>query len=511
MSTPATAPPTNGVQPLVFAPNISNAELSNPEKLIMSKLAAQLLDPMYQQEMKLSELYEQGLNVVPSLGISIPPELESLRAVMSWCGTGVASRSERLSALGFRMPGQTEVDPTLQEAWQTNALDAESGLAHDSALIHGRSYAIAGPRPGGGIPLITIESATNMIGAFDPRRRSLSAAFQTYHDADPASETYNRQLATLYHRESTIQLVRDPEKGWIVQDRNDHNHGIVPVVQFAPRATIINRLGRSEMNAPWRNTQDRACRNLQRIDASAEFFATMKIFLLGVTEESFKKADGKLATVWETFIGRITALKPDAQGVLPDIKTVPAQSPDGLVTTLEQDRLNMCSHTGLAPQYLGIFSDGNPASADAIRMSDFRLKTIADRLSVSLGNEWEQLMRIVLHLTGEYSPAAEQLETDWAYTGIPTPYADTEMVARQVEAEMIPRHADDVLAKVGWTPVQRERLKAERARTQGLAVIDQGLDALRGGGGGSQPADGQQPAALIALDARRSTDGAVAG
>lgn len=518
MFLPAATPLTTGAQSVLFAPALANTTgLSDTEKSVMHTLAGKLLDPAYQHDMQLSELYYHGLNIVPSLGISIPPELESLRSILGWCAAGVDARSERLSVQGFRLPGSTEVDTDLQTIWQTNNLDAEAPLAHDAALIFGRCYGIAGPRPDGGTPLITIESPRNMICSVDPRTRDLSAAYQTYRDEDPASETYGRQLATLYTRGATIQLVADPRKGWIVEDRNDHNAGIVPAVQFAPRASLTNRMGRSEMSAAWRNTQDRACRTLGRMEVSGEFFATMKIFVLGATEETFRKPDGTKATAWETFIGRISAIAADANGVLPDVKAVPGQSPDGFTSTLDHERQLMSGHTGLAPQYLGIFSDGNPASADAIRMSDFRLKTIADRLAITFGDTWEALMRIAMTISGK-TPAdsLEQLETDWAYTGIPTPSADTQSMATQVGAGIVAPTSDDVLAKLGWTPVQRQRLAIERDKWTARAEADELLAGLnnpdlQASTGGGQAADGEQPAALAALDAQRSTDGAAAG
>lgn len=506
-TTPLTAPAS-----VLFAPNLTESALSDAEKSVMQTLSSKLLDPKYQTEMRLSELYYLGLNVVPSLGISVPPELEPLRAILGWCAAGVDARSERLSVQGFRLPGATEIDDRLQDIWQTNNLDAESSLAHDAALTFGRCYGVVGPRPGGGTPLVTIESPLTMIGAWDPRTRDLSAAYQTYRDDDPASETYGRQLATFYTRTSTIQLVQNPKEGWIVQDRNGHNTGIVPVVQFAPRASLTNRLGRSEMSAPWRNTQDRACRNLVRMEVTGEFYATMKIIFLGISEEKFINSDGDKATAWETFIGRISTLEADENGVLPDVKTIPGQSPDGFVTTLDHDRQLMSGHTGLAPQYLGIFSDGNPASADAIRMSDFRLKTIADRLSVSFGDNWESLMRIAMVVADGGSTAGlDALETDWAYTGIPTPAADTQSMATQAGSGIIPPTADDVLAKLGWTPVQRQRLALEREKVQGIAAIDEAIAALHPPPEPGQAVDGQQPAALAALEARRSTDAATAG
>ncbi|AVJ50221.1 portal protein [Mycobacterium phage Mendokysei] len=508
-----------GVYSGIFAPEVSQVAIADDDRRVMGQLASVLLDPQYQARIRLDRLYYDSLNIVPSLGISIPPELENLRGVLGWCAAGVDARSERLTVMGFRMPNQTEVDVELQKIWQANNLDAESTLVHDDTMIVGRSFVILGVDANMDEPLITVEAPENMIGSWDPRTRDLSAAFQTYVDCDPASQTYLRQLATLYTRMSTIQLVRG-DRGWEVQERNDHGLGFVPVEMFTHRPTSKNRYGVSVMNAAWRNTQDRACRTLVRSEVSSEFYATMKIFLLGVTEASFKKSDGSLATAWETFIGRISTLQADSMGNLPDIKTVQGQSPDGLIKTFDQQAHIMAGHTGLPPSYLGIYSDGNPASADSIRMSDFRLKTAADRLTVWLGNGWENVMRKARRIKGQADAESDRLETDWAYTGIPTPNADAVTVATQINAGMIPPTADDALAATGWTPVQRARIKADRDKYAGLNTIDRmaGLlptpgqqDGQLGQPGGQQPLDGEQPQALAALNTVRTTDGAVAG
>ena len=494
----------------VFAPSVSDVAMPEPERRTMLMLAGRLLDPGYQAELKLSRLYYDCLNVVPSLGISVPPELESLRGILGWCSAGVDARSERLTVMGFRMPGQTEVDDELQVVWQENDLDAESTITHDDAMICGRTFVIVGTDTDRDVPLITTEAPENMFGSWDVRRRDLSAAYQTYIDQDPMSQTYMRQLATFYTRGSTVQLVSG-ERGWEVQDRNDHEQGFVPVRMFAHRPTIRNRYGSSVMNAAWRNTQDRACRTLVRSEVAGEFFATLKIFLLGVTEQAFKNSDGSLATAWETFIGRLSALAADEHGNLPQVKEVRGESPDGFISTLDHAAQIMSGHTGLPPQYHGIFSDGNPASADAIRMSDFRLKTTADRLSVSFGNDWEAVMRMAMRVRGGLPEGSERLETDWAYTGIPTPNADAVTVTTQMAAGAVPPTSDDALAAMGWTPVQRERIKAERKKMQGLAVLDAAVPGILQPQKATQPMDGQQPQALAGLNSSRSTDGASAG
>ncbi|MBY0440978.1 MAG: phage portal protein [Mycobacteriaceae bacterium] len=493
---------------LMFAPDIGG-DLSDTEKRVTAWLAAKLMDVRSRGELQLSELYLEGLNSVPSLGISVPPELEPLRAILGWCSTAIEARSERLNVQGFRMPGEKTVNGTLQEIWQHNNLDAEAPLVHEQAMALGHTFAIAGPGDdGSGFPLITTESPLNMVASWDPKRRQISAAYQTYRDCDPTSDTYGRRLAALYTRNAIVQLLQG-DNGWVVQDRNDHDQGFVPVVQFTPRPKFTDRLcGRSEMTPAWRNTQDRASRTLVRMEVSSEFFATAKLIFLGASEEAFQKADGSRVSAWETYIGRVLTLEADESGELPQVERIAGESPDGFISALNHERSIMCGHTGLAPQYLGIFSDGNPASADAIRMSDFRLKTIADRLCLSLGNEWERLMVYALKMSGEYTKAADQMETDWAYTGIPTPSADAIRVTEQVGAGMVPPDSDDALAECGWTPVQRERIAQARQRSQGLAVIQQQLAGLKPP---AQATDGEQSQALQALSAKRSTDGASAG
>jgi hypothetical protein len=502
------SPVNNGVVPLIFAPDTSQIELSDAERTSMTLLATKLLDSQYQIELSLSGMYYAGTNIVPSLGISVPPELEPLRATLGWCAAGVDARSERLQVLGFRMPGQTSISDDLQQVWQANNFDAESRLVHDTAMIYGRSFVEVGVNDDGS-PLLTTESPHNMLGAWDIRKRQLSVAYRTYYDVDPMSPTYMKQRSTLYTPESTIQLYHD-SKGWKVEDRNDHKQGFVPVRVFSHMPTIKSRFGVSAMANSWRNCQDRACRTLVRSEIASEFFATMKIFLLGVTEENFRDGEGNLKSAWETYTGRLSALEADANGNLPQIHEVRGESPDGFISTIDQQAKIMAGLTGLPPQFLGLFSDGNPASADAIRMSDFRLKTTADRLCNSFGNEWEAVMRMTYAVQGDKIPeGSERLETDWAYTGIPTPSADAVTVTTQIAAGMIPPTADDALAACGWSPVQRQRFEDERKRTQGTQVLAAQLGQLQQPP--KQAVDGQQPKALDNLTAKRSTDAATAG
>jgi hypothetical protein len=211
-----------------------------------------------------------------------------------------------------------------------------------------------------------------------------------------------------------------------------------------------------------------------------EFFAAPQRYILGAAEDAFQKSDGSAATAWETYIGRITALEADDQGNLPQVGTWDTGDPANFTKLLEVDRTMMASLTGLPPQYLGIFSDGNPASADAIRMSDFRLKMIADRKAVAFGGAWEEAVRIALQIRdGKLPDDAHRLETDWAPTGIPTPAADTDAITKQIQVGSVPADSDVTLEHLGYSAVDRARLANDRKRARGQSNLAALTGALK--------------------------------
>jgi len=482
---------------VLFAPAVTALDLSDTEKNVMSFLAGRLSDS--QPDLMLSYSYYEGMNIVPSLGIAVPPELEALRAVLGWCGAAIDARSERLTLQGFRLPGKTTVDEDLQTAWQTNNLDAESVLVHNDAMIYRASFAVLGVNDidPSGPPLTTIESPLNMTAAWDARRREVSAAYQTYIDCDPTSETFTKQLATLYTRTATVQLVLG-DKGWMVQERNDHRMGFVPVIMFANRPTPSNRYGTSEIAPSWRNTQDRAARGLVRNEVAAEFFASLKVWLLGVDKQTFQKADGTMATALETFLGRISMLEADKNGVLPQVVFQQGQDPTGMIKFIDHERQVMAANSAVPLDYLGLVSDGNPSSADAITKGDFRLAKRSERLGNQFGNGWEDWGRMTLTMWGKPTEGAVRLESDWGKFGIPTPNADTVRVTSQVGAGMVSPDSDDALTEVGWSPVQRARISATRDEYQAEMEAQAAKVA-------SQAMDGEQPKAQQGLQAQRDS------
>lgn len=475
----STPPPPNAADPALFQiamlqSTVTSTDLSEDERRIAAHLAARLNDR--RAELHLSNLYYQGMQAITWLGISIPPELTTLRTVLGWVGTAVDALDERLDVQGFRFPDQTQADDELWGIWQRNNLDAEHNLIHRDALIYGTAYAVVG-LDGDEQPVITGESPVDMTAYTDTRRRETSCAYQTYIDVDPASETFTKQRAVLYTRDATIHLL-NAEEGWEIVDRDDHEAGVVPVVPFPNRQRTGVRLGTSEITTAWRNTMDRACRAAVRLEVVAEQFSAPKMILLGANEKAFQNADGSPRSAWQTYIGRVLGLEADENGNLPQVQRFAAEDPAGLLKMIDHETRVMSGLTALSPDYLGIHSDGNPTSADAIRLSDFRIKRRADRKTVAFGNAWEQVMRLALLLRdNELDDNAARLETDWMPTGIPTPAADTDSVTKQIQSGMIPATSDVALARVGWSAVERARIANDQKAAEGEARLRAALTA----------------------------------
>lgn len=470
--------------------DITALGLSDDEQLILSKLAERMMKA--RQYLWLHDAYYEGTQVVQSLGISIPPELSRLHTALGWPRLAVDVLDERLDVQGFRYPSSTDADTDLWDIWQANNLDQESELAHLDALVFGRSYVMVGSGncgPGGPCPpLITVESPLNMAVDWDARSRTIVAALQAYEfDGDAR--------AALYLPGVTIHMVEVEEHApWEVYERDEHNLHFAPVVQLANRQRVANRYGASEITPEIMSVTDAACRTMLGMEVSREFFSTPQRYILGATEESFQAPDGSPKTAWETYIGRVLALERDEEGNVPEVGQFAPGDPSTLTRMLDQYARVMGSIASLPPEFLGQQNE-NPTSAEAIRMSTDRLVRKARRKQVAFEQGWEDVMRLALLIqTGTVPDDAHRLETIWADPGIPLDMSNA--LHLQQDAGFVPAESDVVLEKLGYSPNDIERLKADRKRQQAKDTAQAILEAARGNGNqdaGSNAGPGTAP------------------
>ncbi|SIM00971.1 Phage portal protein, SPP1 Gp6 [Mycobacteroides abscessus subsp. abscessus] len=452
-------------------------DLTDDEQKVAWRLASVLFSrrPEYLE----SRQYYEGTQPVPSLGISVPPELESLRAIVGWGGSGVDAVVERLQLQGILLKGKSEVDDELQEVFQANNIDAESPMVHEDSQVCGNGLVLIGNGADGAI--ITGESPLNMTAHVDRATGITTCAYQTYIDADPASEHYASVRATIYLPKVTTHMVSQAGT-WKVIDRDEHPDTAefgCSVVAFPNRPTTGNRWGISEIAPAWRNCMNRAARTWVELEVMREFHIIQKIMFLGATEKAFQDGKGNYKTVWESYADIMPAIEPDEDGNVPEVKVIQGQSPEGLLKIIDGEARLMSGYTGLDPQSMGIVSTGNPVSGDSIGKSDFRLKRRTDRKTQGYGNGWVSVANWTYLVRGERRDELKRAEADWGPTGIPTPAADSDAVTKQIAAKLIPERSETGLAKLAYSAIQRQNIAEEWREFDGRALIEALVDRVR--------------------------------
>lgn len=424
-------------------------------------------------QLRLLDAYYNGNQAIRDLGISIPPQVRGLHTVVGWPQVAVDALDERLDVEGFRYASSSDGDDELWNIWQANNLDEESQLAHLDALIYGCSYASVGTNDDGS-PLVTVESAKDMTVLWDPRWREITSALRVYGGDDQG----RYKQATLYLPNETIML-SEGVGGWVVEDRDEHNLGAVPVARLANRQRVSDRDGRSEITTQVMSVTDAACRTLLGMEVAREFYAAPQRYILGASESSFVDADGNPKTAWETYLGRVNALERDEDGNLPTVWQAPAFDPSAFTKILDSYTEQMAACTRLPAYMLGKTTQ-NPASADAIRSAENGLVRRAERRQKTFSGGWETVMRLALRIgnDGVLPDEAKNIETLWAKASTPTPAATTDSVMKQVAGGAIPATSDVTREQLGYSVIERQRLKIDDKTSAGDELLAQVAHSL---------------------------------
>lgn len=460
--------------PFVY-PTLPSLMLDDEERYVVDKLQRRLLEQ--QPYLNTLNAYYEGENIVSSLGISIPPELEGLHTVIGWPRTAVDALDERLDIVGFRYPDSLDADDDLWGMWQANNLDSEAPLGNLESMIFGHSFICVGAGncgpgkgPDGCPPLITVESPLHMACVWDPQARHVSAAFKSW-------EFEGEWRATLYMDGRTIQLAK-ADGGWQIVDRDDHGFP-VPVIRIANRERVSEREGRSEITPELMSITDAACRTLLGMEVNREFYSAPQKYILGISEDAFVKSDGSAATGWESYLGRIMALDRDEDGQTPTVGQFTPGDPSVYTKIIDSYAKIIGGITGLPPEFLGQ-SNNNPASADAIRSAQDRLVRKAKRKAIAFGAGWEDAMRLALLIRdGTLPDNSSRLETIWARVESATPAADADSAFKKVQVGILPASSKVLLTELGYSPLDQERIAQERKRDQGTMQLAQLASAIQ--------------------------------
>lgn len=395
------------------------------------------------------------------------------KARSNYTGLVVESVRERIKPVGFRTGGKgtQRMDEDARLVWQSNSLDAESGIVHSHALTFGRSYVIVGPPDAmsNGVPVITAEDPRQVTHIADPiRRRHVRAALKMWEDDEDGM--YH---AVVYLADTIHYFVRPKKKGayqgkfnhakWF-EDTSEHDDGfadnplkIVPVVPFVNRPDADPR-GAGEFEDVL-DIQDRI--NAVVLDrlVIAKMQAYRQRWMKGV---KLTDDDGNPLPPFDPGADLMWAVEDDGAqfGDFNSVDLTP------LLKAAESDVNDLAAITRTPPHYLlGALVN---LSGDALKAAETGLiSKVLDRM-VEFGESWELVIRIAGMYEGR--TIAADAELIWAD---PESRSMAELADAALKKQTVGVPWSQLMEDLNYTPTQIQRMRSERAQDALLQVATQ--------------------------------------
>lgn len=473
--------------PSLSIPTLPSLTLTDAEQRLVARLQA---DALFRRgEMELSEAYYLGEQVIANLRIAVPAELEFLRTIVGWAALAVDPYVERHAVDCFRLADGTDADPYLSSLWSGNGLDAELPLAITDALSMGRGWWVVGsPLESGGVPQITVESPLNLAAIWNMRGTEPEAVFHEYWSD-------GRRHAALLVPNQTINLATNDKDQWEVVNRDEHDFGFVPVVRMANGARTNDRAGRSAITPALRSTIDGACRTLLGLEVAREIYSVPQRIILGAAESDFQKSDGTPKSAWETYITSTLGLERDENGDLPDIKQLAVYDPATFTKLLENAASRAASIVLAPPQEIGLYTQGNPVSAEAQNTSESRRNRRGYSQQAMFGVPLAKVMQygVMFDNRGVLPDKFRSIEVDWRSLELLDFATTADGITKLVSQDVLPKHSDVTLKRAGFNAVERRRLEQDRRREAGRQTARQLAESVTTVETAAQPT--QEPAA----------------
>lgn len=420
-------------------------------------------------------VYYDGKAPLRDLGISLPPQLRTLRAVLGWPEKSVRALSRRNIFDGFVTAG-AEQDPfELSGLLKANSFDLELPQAITSAYKHSCSFLTVarGDTTAGDPPVVVMARSAEWSAAlWDKRRRAVKAAV-TISDADDSGPT----ALDLWLPGEVISCRKSAANRWSVT-RQKHRLGSTLVQPLTYDPQLDRPFGRSRITRAVMDITDRAIRTILRTEVSAEFYASPQRWVMGAEEESFESMDR-----WQAVMGRFFGLSRDAEGNLPEVGQFPQMTMDPHLAMLRSLAAQFSGETGIPVSALGIIHD-NPSSAEAIYAAWEDLIIEALYSNRILGAAVERTAQTAVMLrdgTTEPTDELRLLEARWRNPALPSPVSASDALVKQAAVFPWLSETEVALEMVGYSSSDITRLLADKRRAQGASVLDRALAAASDG------------------------------
>lgn len=422
-------------------------------------------------------------------GFTIPPGMERLQVALNWPSKVVSSFAARQRPEFFTTRDGTTLLDDVEQVYADNQFYAVERWAIESADQHGCAFVfVTRGNTSIGEPefVLSARTALTATAELDPRSRRVVSAM----------EMVGGSRVILHLPGRVLTCVRRPQSWW-VEDETVVGTGMVLCAPFVHGGSLEKPLGRSRVTRTVMDLTYAGARTLLRQEVAAEFFAAPRLALMGADDSVFSDpVTGRKVSPLEILTGAVWAIPDmhpdDEPGVEPSLRRAGFHqlSQMSMQPFSDQFRLIAAAFSGSASiplSYMGVVSDSNPTSAQAIEASEVDLINEVKAQLPGLGMGRHTLAMAILHaIHGDLDEEARRdlrsLTPRWEDPRTRSMSEQSQMVQLQVQAGNLQPGTRTTLRQLPLSQEDVESAVAENERAAGGSLLDRVLASQDGPG-----------------------------
>lgn len=356
--------------------------------------------------------YIEMKNATKDLGISIPPDLVKVNAVVGWADKAVRVRFVRSKFQGFVFEG--EQDRRLDMLTRRNRLVSKYSQGCRGALTYGCSAMTVMRGSGRRQPPVMVRgfSANQCCMLWDKDADGIGCGIAVVGvDRNGVANRY-----VLHEPDAVVTLGRDDEYNWgVVVEK--HAMGRPLMVPLVHDADDDRPLGHSAVTPEVMGIIDKAMRDVLRMEVGAEFFTAPQRYILGAEPELFgydavqgdadatvdPEADDSPEKVprvdphkmMRAYLGMFLAISRDSNGDIPQVGQFAPGDAGNFIAVFENDAQRFSGATNVPLGQLGVLSN-TYTSSDALGAANDPLILDVESINARMGESMEEVARLMM-------------------------------------------------------------------------------------------------------------------
>ena len=424
--------------------------------------------------------YYDGKNKLKDFGISTPPQLLNVETVVGWPQKAVDALAVRSRFDGF-VAADDEVQSVLDSVSERSRIPIKYRQAVQGELIHSCCFAVV-RRDDDGYPRIDIYDAEHATAIWDDAAGRIDCGLIVEE-----AEGYEIRRADLILDDSVVHIVSDGRS--VAWESEPHSMGRAPMVAFAYRPTLKRPFGVSRINRSVMSLTDSAVRVALGGDISYQFAVSPQKYLLNADKNPFAER-----TRWEAYIGSIFAVSNDTDNGTPVFGQLTQASMQQTVDYMRLLASRFAAETNIPLAQLGVASDANPSSAEALYAASEPLIIEAEELNdtarIALKDAALMALSIWLDVPVDQLPDNyRDFSVSMRNPAMPSIVSQADAMVKI--ASVVPAFAgtDTFFEQMGFSEDMRRRVQSDMTRATGSAVLNALMKGAMNDGNASEVGD----------------------